>query len=102
MKNFWFSRGAIISIAVIISTFGALNGSLRLQRVCLSLWQGKIIFKRLGDIHLNIHPHVSLVVQGIWSAVLVLSGSFDTVSDYVIFANMVVLYAWRLRCDRSL
>jgi APA family basic amino acid/polyamine antiporter len=32
-------------------------------------------------------PHTSLVAQGIWSCVLVLSGTFDTITDYVMFAS---------------
>lgn len=88
-KLFGTAGGAIISIAVIISTFGALNGSLLASaRVPFAMAREKLFFKRLGDIHPKYAtPHVSLVVQGIWSAVLVLSGSFDTISDYVIFAT---------------
>jgi APA family basic amino acid/polyamine antiporter len=46
-----------------------------------------MFFESLGRVHPKFAtPHISLVVQGIWSAVLVLSGSFDTITDYVIFA----------------
>ncbi|MDP2364925.1 MAG: amino acid permease, partial [Ignavibacteria bacterium] len=41
----------------------------------------------LGNIHPKFAtPHTSLVVQGLWSCLLVLSGTFDTITDYVIFA----------------
>ncbi len=79
---------AVISIAVIVSTFGALNGSiLSTARVQFAMARTRLFFHSLGKVHPKFAtPHISLVVQGVWSAVLVLSGSFDTISDYVIFA----------------
>lgn len=87
-KIFGLYGASIISIAVIISTFGALNGSiLATARVQFAMARDKLFFSPLGKIHPKFGtPHVSLVIQGIWSAVLVLSGSFDTITDYVIFA----------------
>ncbi len=78
----------IISIAVIVSTFGALNGSiLSTARVCFAMSRSNMFFKKLGEIHPKFAtPHTSLLAQGIWSCVLVLSGTFDTITDYVIFA----------------
>ena len=78
----------IISIAVIISTFGALNGGiLSTARVCYAMSHSNMFFKKLGKIHPKFRtPHTSLVAQGVWSCILVLSGTFDTISDYVIFA----------------
>ena len=47
----------------------------------------KLFFSPLGKVHPKFGtPHVSLVIQGLWSCVLVMSGSFDTITDYVIFA----------------
>ncbi len=88
-KIFGSSGGSIVSIAVIISTFGALNGSiLATARVQYAMSENKLFFRGLGKIHPKYNtPHVSLVVQGIWSSILVLSGSFDTITDYVIFAS---------------
>lgn len=78
----------IISIAVIVSTFGALNGSiLSTARVCFAMSRSKMFFIKLGKIHPKFGtPHTSLIAQGVWSCVLVLSGTFDTITDYVIFA----------------
>lgn len=80
--------GSIISIAVIISTFGALNGSiLATARVQYAMAKTRLFFSSLGKVHPKYKtPHISLAVQGLWSAVLVLTGSFDTITDYVIFA----------------
>ncbi len=88
MKIFGTSGAAIIAIAVIVSSFGALNGSiLSTARVSYAMARSKMFFHSLGNVHPRFKtPHISLVVQGVWSAVLVLSGSFDTITDYVIFA----------------
>jgi basic amino acid/polyamine antiporter, APA family len=85
---FGAAGASLISIAVIISTFGALNGSiLATARVHFAMARDNLFFSGIGKVHPKFRtPHVSLVVQGAWSCVLVLSGSFDTISDYVIFA----------------
>ena len=87
-KIFGSNGASLISIAVIISTFGALNGSiLATARVPYAMARANLFFKDLGKVHPRYGtPHVSLVVQGVWSCVLVLSGSFDTITDYVMFA----------------
>ncbi|MGE5402493.1 MAG: APC family permease, partial [Ignavibacteriales bacterium] len=79
---------SIISIAVIISTFGALNGSiLSTARVMFAMARTKLFFKSLGWVHDKYKtPHISLAVMGTWSGVLVLTGSFDIITDYVMFA----------------
>lgn len=80
---------SIISIAVIISVFGALNGSiLTSARVQFAMAKDGLFFNVLGKVHPRFGtPYTSLLLQGFWSAVLVLSGSFDTITDYVIFAT---------------
>lgn len=85
---FGHSGAALISIAVIVSTFGALNGSiLSTARVCFAMSRNSMFFKKLGEIHPKFGtPHTSLIAQGLWSCILVLSGTFDTITDYVIFA----------------
>jgi APA family basic amino acid/polyamine antiporter len=88
-KIFGSSGASLISIAVIISTFGALNGSiLATARIPYAMARANLFFKSLGKVHPKFGtPHISLIVQGVWSCVLVLSGSFDTITDYVIFAS---------------
>jgi len=88
-KIFGLKGGAFISIVVIVSTFGALNGSiLATARVPFAMAKANLFFKGLGKVHPKFGtPSTSLIVQGLWSCVLVLSGSFDTITDYVIFAS---------------
>ena len=81
--------GSIISIAIIISTFGAVNGSiLATARVHFAMSRDGLFFKPLGKSHPKFStPGISLIVQGIWSSILTLTGTFDTITDYVIFAS---------------
>jgi len=85
---FGTSGASIIAIAVIVSTFGAVSASvLTTARVQFAMARDKLFFTPLGKVHPKFGtPHVSLVVQGLWSCVLVMTGSFDTITDYVIFA----------------
>jgi basic amino acid/polyamine antiporter, APA family len=87
-KIFGLNGASIITIAVIVSTFGALNGSiLATARIQFAMARDRMFFSSLGKIHHKFGtPHISLIIQGLWSCVLVLSGSFDTITDYVIFA----------------
>jgi basic amino acid/polyamine antiporter, APA family len=80
--------GALISFAVLISTFGTTNGMiLSGPRVTHAMAQDKTFFKSMGDVHPRFRtPHISLLVQGIWSALLTLSGRFDQVFTYVVFS----------------
>ncbi|MGK9476766.1 APC family permease [Melioribacter sp. OK-6-Me] len=88
-KVFGNFGGNLISLIVIISTFGALNGSiLATARVPFAMSKSKLFFDSLGKVHPRFGtPYISLVVQGIWSCILVLSGTFDTITDYVMFAS---------------
>jgi len=80
--------GAVISAAVLISTFGTDNGMiLSGPRVTYAMSRDRIFFKSMGKVHPKYRtPHVSVAVQGIWSALLTLSGRFDQLFTYVIFA----------------
>ncbi|TAF68304.1 MAG: amino acid permease [Cytophagales bacterium] len=79
---------SFIAVAVIISTFGSLNGSLLASaRIPFAMAKDKLFFTHFGQVHPRFHtPHFALLVQGIWAAILVFSGTFDIITDYVIFA----------------
>ncbi len=81
--------GSIISLAIIVSTFGAVNGSiLSTARVQFAMARDKLFFKKLGKSHPKfMTPGFSLIIQGMWSSILTLTGTFDTITDYVIFAS---------------
>lgn len=88
-KVFGPNGGTLISILVIVSTFGALNGSLLASaRVPFIMGRDKIFFNVLGKVHPKFGtPHIALLAQGIWASVLCYSGTFDIITNYVMFAS---------------
>jgi basic amino acid/polyamine antiporter, APA family len=83
--------GRWIAAAVMISTFGTANSViLASARVYFSLARRNVFPRVLGKVHPRFHtPAASLVVQGIWSALLLFSGTFDTLTDSLIFVSWV-------------
>src|SRR6202158_5251437 len=90
-----FSPGAAVwlSAMIAISCFSAaaactLSGS----RVYLAMAQDGVFFRRMAVIHPKWRtPAFSLIGQGIWAAVLTMSGRYDQLYTYVIF-GMVLSY----------
>jgi basic amino acid/polyamine antiporter, APA family len=80
----------LVSIAILISTFGCLNGLiLGGARVLFAMARDGVFFRAAGRIDPVSHtPRGALVLQGLWSAVLALSGSYDRLLTYVIFASL--------------
>lgn len=94
MRRIFGSRGAgAVSIIAMISIFAGLNGSiLSGSRVPFAMARDGLFFRRVGFVHPDHRtPAVSILVLCAWSAVLVLSGRYDQLYTYVIFAS-VILY----------
>jgi APA family basic amino acid/polyamine antiporter len=83
--------GRWIAAAVMISTFGTANATiLATARVYFSMARRQAAPAFLGAAHPRFHtPAASLIVQGVWSALLLLSGTFDTLTDTLIFVSWV-------------
>ncbi len=82
---------SLLSGLVILSTFGATNGSiLSSARVAYAMSRDGLFFSPLGRVHPRHHtPHVALWVQAAWASLLVFSGSFDQLTDMLIFVAWV-------------
>jgi APA family basic amino acid/polyamine antiporter len=95
MSRILGSRGAgAVSIAAMISIFAALNGSiLSGSRVPFAMARDGLFFRRTGHVHPQYRtPGASILLLSAWAALLVLSGRYDQLYTYVIFAS-VILYA---------
>jgi APA family basic amino acid/polyamine antiporter len=91
-SNFWGDwGGALIAIAIAISTFGTVNGTIMLSaRVYFAMARDGLFPKHMGEVHHRYHTPVrSLFVQGIWTSLLVLSGTFDQLTDMLIFVSWI-------------
>jgi len=84
----------LMAAAMMTSSFGALHASiLATARLPYALAKDGLVVKSLAQVSPRTRvPIRSLVVQGIWSCVLALSGSYDTLTDYAIFA-LTLFYA---------
>jgi APA family basic amino acid/polyamine antiporter len=83
--------GRIVSIAFILSTLGALNGSiLSNARVPFAMARDGVFFPSMARVSPSTHvPVWSIGVQAAWSCLLALSGTYDQLTDCVIFASWI-------------
>ena len=81
----------VMAAAIMISTFGCTNGLvLSGARVYYAMAKDKLFFRRAGELDPVHHaPVFSLGVQCIWAVLLTLSGSYNDLLDYVIFAVLL-------------
>jgi APA family basic amino acid/polyamine antiporter len=81
--------GSIIAIAIMLSTFGAVNGTIMMSaRVPYAMAKNGLFFKTLKNVHPKFNtPINALLFQGCWACVLVFSGTFDQLTDMVIFVS---------------
>ncbi len=95
MQRIGGSAGAsAVSIAAMISIFAALNGSILTgARVPYAAARDGLFFRSAARVHPAFHtPGVSILMLSAWSAVLVLSGKYEELFDFVIFGSWI-LYA---------
>src|SRR5947209_652888 len=77
-----------IAMAMMVSTLGSLHtGTLSGARISYAMAKDGLFFRPLARLSEQTRAPVNaLILQCVWSCVLALSGSFDTLTDYVIFA----------------
>ena len=90
-KLFGNGGGYIISAMIIVSTFGCTNTTiLTASRIYYAMAQKGLFFKKAATVHPgNNTPSKSLIYQCIWACILVFSGSFDLLTDLLIFAAFI-------------
>jgi len=81
-----------VSIAAMISIFAALNGSiLSGSRVPYAMARDGYFFRHIGRVHPDFRtPSASIVLLGIWSSLLVLSGHYNDLYNMVIFPSWIL------------
>jgi APA family basic amino acid/polyamine antiporter len=83
--------GAFVAGAVMVSTFGTANNTIMVSpRVYYAMSRQNIFFESLGKVHPRFAtPGNALIVQALWASVLVLSGTFDILTDMLIFVSWI-------------
>jgi APA family basic amino acid/polyamine antiporter len=81
----------LVSGAVLLSIFGCLSSNiLTCSRIYLPMAQDGLFFRALARVHPRYRtPGASLVAQGIWSAALAVSGTYEQLYTYVVFAGFM-------------
>jgi APA family basic amino acid/polyamine antiporter len=81
----------VLSAAFVFSALGAMNGSIMTgARVPYAMAKDGLFFKRLSNVNNStLVPVTSIIVQGIVSMILALSGSFDQLTNYVVFSSWI-------------
>ena len=91
VRSFWGTSGVLfISLLILLTTLGCTNASILTgARPYYAMSRERLYFTSIGKLNKNNVPGNSLLWQGLWASVLVLSGTFDQLTDMVIFAVFI-------------
>ena len=91
VRSFWGSGGVLfISLLILVTTLGCTNASILTgARPYYAMARDRLFFPGVGKLNNANVPGNSLFLQGIWASVLVLSGTFDQLTDMIIFAVFI-------------
>jgi APA family basic amino acid/polyamine antiporter len=83
--------GGVMAAALAMSVFGALQvTSLASARVPYAMAADGVFFASLAHVSPRTRvPVRALLAQGVWAVALVFTGSYDTLTDYAIFAVLI-------------
>jgi amino acid transporter/spore germination protein YaaH len=83
--------GSAVALAAMVSMFAAINGSiLSGSRVPFAMARDGVFFPALARVHPRYHsPHVAVIVQSVLAALMALTGQYDELFTYVIFASWI-------------
>jgi APA family basic amino acid/polyamine antiporter len=83
--------GRIIALAFVVSAVGALNGSiLSNARVPYAMARDGLFFPSMAKLSVRTRvPVFAIIIQAVWSCVLALSGTFDQLTDCLLFASWI-------------
>ena len=87
---FGAAGASIVAAAILVSTFGCNNGLiLSGARVYWAMARDRLFFARAGTLSAREVPAFGLVIQAIWTSALCLTGTYDQLLAYVIFAQLL-------------
>jgi len=91
VRSFWGTGGVLfISLLILLTTLGCTNASILTgARPYYAMARERLFFPSIGELNKASVPGNSLLWQGIWASILVLSGTFDQLTDMVIFAVFI-------------
>jgi APA family basic amino acid/polyamine antiporter len=91
VRSFWGTGGVLfISLLILVTTLGCTNASILTgARPYYAMARDKLFFPGIAKINKANVPSTSLLWQGVWASALVLLGTFDQLTDMIIFAVFI-------------
>jgi APA family basic amino acid/polyamine antiporter len=91
VRSFWGTNGAFfISCLIALTTLGCTNATiLTSSRIYYAMAQEGMFFKPVAKLNKARTPVNSIWYQSVWACILVLSGTFDQLTDMIIFAVFI-------------
>jgi basic amino acid/polyamine antiporter, APA family len=83
--------GLLISCLILVTTFNCVSSTILLSsRLFYAMAKDDMFFKSINYIHPKYNtPSKALALQAVWAILLVLSGTFDQLTDMLIFAAFI-------------
>ena len=91
ISSVWIMGGTLISVLILVSTFNSTNNSLMTSpRIYYAMANDGLFIKSAGKTHPKfLTPHRSIVYQMFWCMLLVMSGSFDMLTEMLVFVAFI-------------
>jgi APA family basic amino acid/polyamine antiporter len=80
--------GTLVAVIILLSIIGTINGCfLTSPRIYFAQARDGLFFAKFGEVHPRFStPAFSIVAQAVWAVILLLSGTYETLLDYAMFA----------------
>lgn len=81
----------LVASLILMTTLNATNSTILMSaRILFAMARDRMFFKSAASVHPRFEtPDVALLIQGIWAIALVFSGSFDQLTDMLVFASFL-------------
>lgn len=91
MNKIWFYGGLFISLLILVSTFNSTNNSLMsAPRIYYAMAIDGLFLKSAAHIHPRFKtPHKAIVMQMFWCILLIITGSFDMLTEMLVFVAFI-------------
>lgn len=91
VRSFWGANGALfISLLILVTTLGCCNATVFSScRPYYAMAKEGLFFKKVATLNDKHVPGKALLYQCVWACLLVLSGTFDQLTDMIIFAMFI-------------
>lgn len=83
----------LMALAIMVSTFGCVNGMILMgARLYYAMARDGLFFSSVGELNQRGVPQSGLIWQGVWSILLIFSGTYSELLDYVIFVALLFYF----------